>query len=137
MTKVKMHDTVETPSQTIVKAANQLVYVTDSRGRKLGLRQIPFLEEFRVLEAIGPERALNTTYLRAVNFLLYLAEIDGEAIAIPRNHLQIEALIQRAGREGYSAITEGIEKHFATDKESQDQKIKNSPGTSDSETVSG
>lgn len=126
MAKVTVH---ETPSQAIVKQANQLVYVTDARGRKLGLRQIPFLEEFRVLEAIGPERAANTTYLRAVNFLLYLAEIDGEPIEIPRSHIQIEALIQRAGREGYAAITEGIEKHFAADKESQEKKIKNSPGT--------
>ena len=127
MAKVTVHG--ETPSQATLKAASELVYVTDAKGRKLGLRRLPFLEEFRIVEALGAERAANTTYMGMVNPLLYLAEIDGEAIDIPRNHRQVEALIQRAGREGFFAVVAGIAQHFATDQESLESKIKNADGT--------
>ena len=63
-----------------------------------------------------------------LNPLLYLAEIDGEPVAIPRTRLQVDALIQRAGREGFLAVVEGITKHFAA-KGSLEEKIKNGDGT--------
>ncbi len=126
MPKVTVH--TETPSEKVVKAANQLVYVTDSKGRKLGMRQLPFLEEFRIIEALGSELSSNTTYMGMLNPLLYLAEIDGEPISIPRNKLQAEVLIQRAGREGFLAVIEGITKHFAGDADSLEEKIKNGEG---------
>jgi hypothetical protein len=126
MSKVTHHE--ETPSESIVKAANELVYVTDSKGRKLGLRRLPFLEEFRIIESLGSELSSNTTYMGMLNPLLYLAEIDGEPVMIPRNKRHAEALIQRAGREGFIAVIEGITKHFAADSEAMEQKIKNGDG---------
>lgn len=126
MAKVTVH--TETPSEKIVKSANQLVHVTDAKGRKLGLRRLDFLEEFRIIEALGSDLSSNTTYMGMLNPLLYLAEIDGDPLGIPRNKLQAEALIQRAGREGFIAVIEGITKHFAA--ESLDEKIKNGDGIS-------
>ena len=121
MAKLTVHS--ETPSQQVIKSANQLVHVTDAKGRVLGLRRLDFLEEFRIIEALGAELSANTTYMGMLNPLLYLAEIDGEPVPIPRNKIQAEALIQRAGREGFLAVIEGITKHFAA--ESLDEKIKN------------
>jgi hypothetical protein len=121
----------ETPS------TNGMVYVTDAKGRKLGLRQIPFLEEFRIVEAVGPERAANQAYMGMLNPLLLIAEIDGEKIDVPRTHAQIEALIQRAGREGFMAAVDGMVKHFAQDQKALEEKIKNADGTPDSATGSG
>jgi hypothetical protein len=129
MAKVTMH--TETPSQKVVKAANELVYITDAKGRKLGLRRLEFLEEFRILEAVGPELSANTTYMSQLNPLLFLAEIDGEHVAIPRNKIQAEALIKRAGREGYIGVIQGINKHFSDDAVSLEEKIKNVDGTPD------
>ena len=105
MTQVTMHD--DTPSQAIVKAANEMVYVTDSKNRILGLRRLNFLEEFRIVEALGSELSSNTTYMGMLNPLLYLAEIDGEPVGIPKSKMQAEALIQRAGREGFMAVIRG------------------------------
>src|ERR1019366_7216141 len=102
MAKVTVH--ADTPSQKVVKAANQMVHVTDSKGRVLGLRRLDFLEEFRIIEALGSELSANTTYMSMLNPLLYLAEIDGEPVSLPRNKIQAEALIQRAGREGFLAV---------------------------------
>ena len=126
MAKVTVH---ETPSEAVVKKANELVYIHDSKGRKLGLRQLPFLEEFRIIEAVGSETAANTTYMGMLNPLLYLAEIDGNPIEIPRNKLQVDGLIQRAGREGFFAVIEGITKHFAGASAGIEDKIKNGEGT--------
>ncbi len=122
MAKVTMH--TETPSEKVIKSANQLVHVTDAKGRTLGLRRLDFLEEFRIIEALGSELSSNTTYMGMLNPLLYLAEIDGDPVGIPRNKIQAEALIQRAGREGFMAVIEGITKHFAADG-AMEEKIKN------------
>ena len=123
MAKVTVHQ--ETPSEGIVKASNELVHVTDATGRELGLRRLPFLEEFRIIEALGSELSSNTTYMGMLNPLLYLAEIDGDPVMIPRNKAQAEVLIQRAGREGFLAVIEGITKHFAQDEATFKDKVKN------------
>jgi hypothetical protein len=139
MAKVTVHPnkTEDSPSESVIKSANQLVYVTDSKGRKLGLRRLPFLEEFRIVEAVGPERAVNQVYMGMLNPILCIAEIDGARIEIPRTHAQIEALISRAGQEGFVAAFEGVTKYFATDQKDLEQRIKNVDSTPASETVSG
>ena len=126
MAKVTLH---ETPSEAVVKSSKELVYVTDSRGRKLGLRRLDFLEEFKIIETVGSETASNTTYMSMLNPLLYLAEIDGNPVEIPRSKLQVDGLIQRAGREGFLAVVEGITRHFAGDAAELEGKIKNGDGT--------
>jgi hypothetical protein len=126
MAKMTVH---ETPSQEVVKASKELIYVTDSKGRKLGLRRLDFLEEFRIMEAVGSETASNTTYMGMLNPLLYLAEIDGNPVEIPRNKMQVDGLITRAGREGFIAVVEGITRHFAGDNAALKDKIKNAEGT--------
>jgi hypothetical protein len=40
--------------------------------------------------------------------LLLIVEIDGEQIPLPKNKMLVEALIQRAGREGFKACTEAL-----------------------------
>ena len=137
MPKVTIHKEPETPTKAAVKSAAQLVYVTDSTGRRLGLRRVPFLEEFRIVEAVGAERAANQAYMGMLQPLLFIAEIDGDQLDFPRTHAQIEALIQRAGHEGFVAAIEGMTEHFAADQKELESKIKNGPGTPASETVSG
>jgi hypothetical protein len=129
--KVTIKNTVggDAPSESVAKAANQLVYVIDKKGRKLGLRKLPFLEEFRIIEAAGPELAANTTYMSMLNPLLYLAEIDNIPVEIPHNKRAIEALIQWAGQEGFLAVVEGIGTHFSGNAEDLKEKIKNADGT--------
>ena len=135
MTKVTVH--TEAKAKAAAKPESELVHVTDARGRKIGLKRLPFLEEFRIVEAVGPERAVNQAYMSMINPLLLIAEIDGDPLTTPRTHAQIEALIQRAGREGFAAAFDGMMKHFADDPKAMDEKIKNADGTPASETASG
>jgi hypothetical protein len=126
MAKVTVHNTPpETPTQAVVKAANQITQVTDAKGRNLGLRRIPFLEEFRIIETVGAERAANQVYMSMLNPVLCIAEIDGEKIDIPRTHPQIEALIQRAGEEGFLAAFEWITAQANPGTKESEDKVKN------------
>ena len=139
MPKVTVHHDKQedSPGGSVAKLASQLVYVKDSKGRKLGLRRLPFLEEFRIVETVGPERAANQVYMGMLNPILCIAEIDGEKIEVPRTHAQVEALINRAGEEGFAAAYEGVAKHFAVDQKDLENRIKNADGTTGSGTVSG
>jgi hypothetical protein len=126
----------DAPSAAALKEAKKPVYVTDSKGRKLTLRKLPFLEEFRILEAVGPELSGNTVYMNMLNFLLLVGEIDGVTVEIPRSKREVEALIQRAGREAFQAITDAltdekdndVKRFFSADKDLE-TKIKNAEGT--------
>ena len=138
MTKVTITKTnTDTPSQSVIKSANQLTHVTDTKGRKIGLRRLPFIEEFRIVETVGPERASNQIYMGMLNPILCIAEIDGDAIDIPRTHPQVEALINRAGQEGFAAAFEWITTHLTSGQAELERKIKNAVGTPASETASG
>lgn len=130
MAKLTVH--TEASPSSAEKSANQLVYVTDAKGRKLGLRELPFLESFRIMETVGPELAANQTYMGMLNPLLTIAEIDGEPISIPRSKLAVEALIQQAGIEGSIAASLGIKEHFKSDNPELERQIKNLLGTQDS-----
>lgn len=89
------------------------------------------------MEAVGPDLAENQAYMRMLTPLLYVAEINDDPVEIPRNKRQVEALIQRVGREGFLPVIEGIATHFSADQKQLETKIKNSSGTPDSESVSG
>ena len=82
MTNLTVHPEGEKPEQTAPKSANQLTYMTDAKGRKIGLRQLPFLEQFRILQTVGPQLSANQSYMGMLNPLLFIAEIDGEQIGI-------------------------------------------------------
>ena len=114
----------DTPSQAIINEANKLVYVTDSKGRKLGLRRLDFLEEFRIMETVGTELSANTTYMATLIPLLHLTEIDGIPVEIPRSKRQVDAMIQRAGREGFTAAIKGIKENFGN-QGNFDEQLKN------------
>jgi hypothetical protein len=125
MAKVTVHQDGEKPEA--VKAG--LVYVTDSKGRKIGLKEPPFLAEFDIIDVVGPEKSKNQTYMGMLNPLLYIAEIDGEPVQFPTTMIQVRALIQKADRHGFMAALDGIQKHFASNDEALTEQIKNLSGT--------
>lgn len=133
-TKVTLHQ--EAQAAEAAPAPNGFYYVTDTKGRRIGLRRLDFIEEFRIVETLG-KLAENKVYMQMVNPLLLVAEIDGDVVPPPRSKLQVDALIQRVGGDGYIAVLEGMVKYFAQDNSDIEERIKNAAGTPDSETVSG
>jgi hypothetical protein len=129
MAEVKVHDGAETPSQAVIKDANRIVYVTDARGRKIGLRQPKFSDEFRIVAVVGADLAQNQVYMAMLNPLLFIAEIDGDVQPFPTTKIAVEALINTAGREGFLAAANGIAEHFGGSAADFEEQLKNGQGT--------
>jgi hypothetical protein len=129
MAKVKVHTGAETPSQAVINDANRTVEVTDSRGRKLTLRQPSFADEFRIVAVVGAELAANSVYMNMLNPLLFIAQIDDMAMPFPTTKIAVDSLINTAGRDGFLAALKGIQEHFGGDLSDFEEQVKNGAGT--------
>ncbi len=80
--------------------------VIDARARVLKLRRIGALDQSRLVLMLGGDVASNGPYMSAFVFpVCSVREIDGESIDIPKNQLQLDALIQRLDDDGINAVT--------------------------------
>lgn len=134
MAKVTVHKDAqgETPSQSIVKAANKAVTVTDTKGRSLGVRKMPLLDRMRMFEAIGPENSKNEAYVGYAALACSVVSIDGEEVSRPTSKIQLEALLQRLGDEGINAVADHFEseaKAAVADAEAAKAALKNGSST--------
>lgn len=124
MAKVKVHDTLasETPEKVVTQAAEYTV--TDDRGRKLTLKKPGILKRLNLIKIVG-EHAANAMYWVNVAPVLYLAAIDGEAVAQPISQMQLDALLQRLDDEGITAIVQGVNQFWpAEDEEAHNEAVK-------------
>lgn len=92
------------PSAQLVQQALKEEIVEDAKGRKLLLRKPSVLAQFRIVQAVGPEVAANSTYMQMVNPLIYLGSVDGEAVPLPMSLREVEALIQRLDDDGLNTV---------------------------------
>ena len=115
MAKITLHEEtqVETPSQSIVKAANRVVMAKDGRGRNIGVRMIGALDRMRMFEVVGAENARNEPYMIYAAAAFHVASIDGESVMRPGTKNQLEALIQRLDEDGVAAVLGTLQEQFA------------------------
>jgi hypothetical protein len=109
MTKFTINDT---PSEQ-VRALAEEVTVTDSDGKRIGLKKPGVLAQFRMVKAMGAD-ASNEIYAQMVMPLIFVTSIDDEPVLMPQNTLQIEALIARLDNSGIEAVMTGVRDNFAT-----------------------
>ena len=95
----------ETPSRSIVRAANAEEFIEDSRGRRLGVRKLKVLERLNMLKLIGNGNSDNLLYVSSVSPAFLVTSIDGDPVEKPTTQLQLDALVQRLDEEGLEAIT--------------------------------
>jgi len=82
----------------------------DVRGRRLTIKQIDVLYESRLARIVGAEAASNTTYMLGYVFpAVSVSCIDGDEVMPPASQREIDALIQRLGREGISAVMQHLQ----------------------------
>jgi hypothetical protein len=91
-----------TPSEELIRAAIQPTVVKAGR-HKILMRKPSVLAQFTLTDAMG-ESSGNEALMRMVLPLIYIGEIDGEAIPTPQNRLQVDALITRLGDDGITAV---------------------------------
>jgi hypothetical protein len=117
---------VQTPSQAITAAANEIIRVADSRGRILGFRKLGVLEKARMFQILGPEDAKNEPYLAFAVPAFMTVEIDGRPLPplasrpnTPAARVALDGVITLLGDEGIEAVNQGIIKHFGEQAEAE------------------
>jgi hypothetical protein len=115
------------PSQTIIRQAQQPLTTTDQKGRKLVVRQLTALDTLRLFKAAGPELSQNASWLSMAGLAFSLLEIDGVPVPQPTTEAQIEGIVDRLGDDGLTAIADMLEGSQV--EHSSREQMGNSPGT--------
>jgi hypothetical protein len=124
MTKVTIKpQEAPTPSQAVVRAANEEFSTTDSLGRTIVLKKPGVLAQFDLIEALG-DLAKNDVYRVMCIPAIYVVSIDGVVAPPPSNKAQMRALISRLGEEGFAAINKEIRERFPQDDDEGDEVVK-------------
>src|SRR5690349_13722289 len=97
------------PSQTIIRQAQQTSTTTDQKGRKLVVRQLTALDTLRLLKAAGPELSQNASWLSMAGLAFSVVEIEGIPVPQPTTEAQIESIVDRLGDEGLTAVADMLE----------------------------
>jgi hypothetical protein len=88
--------------------------VTDSAGRRIGIRRLSALDKARIFRAIGGDGADNNRYLGMVLAAASVSSIDGEPQppATALGLRQIEAMIGRLDDHGIQAVGDGMQELY-------------------------
>ena len=109
MAKVQVN---QTPSEQITSTVRAEISVTDETGRVIVIRRPSLLSEFDLYKALG-DAASNTAYMSMAVPLLHVKSIDGVIINPPKSSLQVDSLITKLDRAGWSALFEGMKELHA------------------------
>lgn len=116
---------VQTPSAEVVEKANEIIYVTDGRGRRFGLKRPGVLSQFRLVDLLGPETAKNEVYMAMVMPVTWVCSIEaGEEsreVFFPSSRSELEALISQIDEDGIVAISGELNKQVTADAAASDR----------------
>ena len=111
--KVTLHESAAVaPTQQVTRDANFQVVVDADDGRKITLRRPGVLAQFKMIEMLGAETAMNHVFVNMVFPVTYVIAIDGEPISRITTRPQLDALIQQLDEDGIKAVMEGVTLHF-------------------------
>lgn len=100
-------ENIETPSEEIIKSANQVIDVTDARGRIIKVKRVGILRKLGLYEILG-ELANNALYLAHVMPLLAIVSIDGVNAPALASKLEMEAYLSQVEEDGLRAVMHGL-----------------------------
>ncbi len=78
--------------------------IQDRTGRTISLRRVGVVEQLRLFKVVGPELSENRAYIGLARVAASVAEIEGIPIPFPSSEVSIEAVLERLGEEGVSAV---------------------------------
>lgn len=88
------------------KAADTVL--TDAKGRKLTIRGISLVEQYRLAKAVGSATAQNEVAWSMAQTAASVRDIDGVPLMYPTSDPQVELNIVQIGDEGYAAFVEWL-----------------------------
>lgn len=94
-------------SDALIAKAHQAFDVTDDLGRTLTLRRPGVMDALALNDALR-DNAGNRLYMGMAAPVSWLAAVDGETVAAPATKAAFEAVVDRLGDEGFTAIIDGL-----------------------------
>lgn len=94
-------------------------------GMRLKIRKPRNVAQLRLVSIVGAEDAKNQVYMSLVGPLLWIESIDDEPIGMLVSKRELEALFERVGDDGLTAILEHIGKELAPDRDALESEAKN------------
>jgi hypothetical protein len=79
-----------------------------SNGMKMKIRKPRAVAQLRLISVVGADDAKNQVYMSLVSPLLWIEEIDDEPVGMIMSKRELEALFERVGDDGLTAILERI-----------------------------
>jgi hypothetical protein len=132
MTKVTIHESPEATKP----AADKPDVVVDAKGRRLTIQQPSLVNESRLYRIVG-DAASNGVYMNAyVLPTAMVIKIDDDPCSFPVNQIQLDAAMNRIGRDGMDAV----HKHMIArveEREGEAQAIKKSSSTESTDLPAG
>jgi hypothetical protein len=123
MATVKMREPrapkIETPTEQIVKAAQQPGEVVDADGRIIGIRRLGPLDRLRLFEALGGDLVANQAYFGYAMAAASVTSLGGVPCAPLMTKRLIEARISEMGEAGLEAVTAYFVRANAPDAEQE------------------
>ena len=88
----------------------------DSSGRTLSLKRLGALERLRRFEAAGAELSRNDRWLGMAALACTVTAIDGVPYPFPGSKQAVEAMVQRLGTAGATAVAAFVAMDIAADR---------------------
>lgn len=102
----------DTPSEAVINSANEIKFVTDVRGRRIGVEKPRALLRFRLLKILGAENAKNEPLLGNAMLAFLVREINGDKLPQVNSERQLEAMIDRLDDDGLAAVGKCLVEDF-------------------------
>lgn len=96
-----------------------------ANGMRMKIRKPRNVAQLRLISLVGAEDAKNQVYMSLVSPLLWIESIDDEPVGMLVSRRELEALFERVGDEGLTAIVEHIAKTIRPDPEALESEAKN------------
>ena len=128
--KTTPSDSVETPSQTIIKRSQKEYSVTDSLGRIIVVKVPSWLKRANFTKALGKKAlnedgTINQLYYGSIMQVMFVKSVDNVPVTL-NNEMEIDKWLNILDDEGRIAIEKGCTENFdqAIDEERLKQEIK-------------
>lgn len=102
-----------TASRAIIAESVKTVFVTTPSGRSIEVKRPTHVTRRNARKAISAESQTKPELFGEYLLVFLIASIDGAPLATPTNEQQADAVQDRIGDEGLSAVLKAVVDHFA------------------------
>ena len=93
----------ETPSQAIIKASAPEDVTLEADGRKIVVRKMTPIEQFRFKKVIGKFMD-NLGFLSDAMMAASVRKVDGDPMPFPQSEANVEFILEKLGSDGWDAV---------------------------------